>query len=73
MVVAVAVALEYGGGAMALGGGFGRQLKIAVAALGYSCSRRTCNNGIGISIVKAKIYYHNVSISAGKDGERERI
>jgi hypothetical protein len=36
-----AVALEDDGGAAALGGGFGQWLKIAAAALGGSCGRRT--------------------------------
>ena len=49
-----AVALEDDGGTAALGGGFGWQLKIAEAALGGGCGRRTCNNGIGISIVEVK-------------------
>jgi hypothetical protein len=48
------VALEDGGGLLALGGGIGRRLKIAAAALGGGGGRRTCNNGVGISVVKAK-------------------
>jgi hypothetical protein len=47
------VALEDGGGVVSLGGGVGRQLKIA-AALGSGSGRRTCNNGIGISVIKAE-------------------
>ncbi len=62
--------LEEGGGVVALGGGFGQRLKIAVAALGGSCSRRLCNDGIGISIVEAKGYCHKAGVSVGKDGER---
>jgi hypothetical protein len=48
------VALEAGGGAAVLGGGFGQRLKIAAAALGSGGGRRTCNDGINVSIVKAK-------------------
>jgi hypothetical protein len=48
-----AVALEDGSHVAALGGCVGRRLKI-VAALGGNDSRRTCDNGIGVSIVKAK-------------------
>jgi hypothetical protein len=47
------VALKDGGGA-ASGGGIGWQLKIAVAELGGSSDRRTCNNGIGVIIIKVK-------------------
>jgi hypothetical protein len=65
-----AVALEDDGGTAALGGGFGWQLKIAEAALGGGCGRRTCNNGIGISVIKAKGYCQDVSVSVGKDGKR---
>ncbi len=68
-----AVALEDGGGAVVLGGGFGRWLKIAAAALGSGYGRRTCDNGIGITIVKAKGYCHDVGISVGKDGKRGAI
>jgi hypothetical protein len=54
----MAIALEDEGGAVALGGGIGRWLEIAVAALGGGGGRRTCNNGIGIyvgaDVVKAK-------------------
>ncbi len=39
-----------------MGGSFGRQLKIAAMALGGSCSRRTCDDGIGISVIEAKGY-----------------
>jgi hypothetical protein len=50
--------LEDGGGAAALGGGIGRQLKIAAAMLGSRGGRRTCNKGISIDIgsgiIKAK-------------------
>jgi hypothetical protein len=49
-----AVALENCCVAAALGGGIGRQLKIAAAALGGGGNRRTCNDVIGISAVKAK-------------------
>ncbi len=48
------VALEDGGGA-ALGGGIGRRLKIAAAVLGSGGGRRTCNKGIGVSVVEAKV------------------
>jgi hypothetical protein len=48
------VALEDGGDAAALGGGVGRQFKIAAAALGGGGSRRIFNNGVGVSIVEAK-------------------
>ncbi len=51
------MALEDGSGMVALGGGVGCQLKIAVGALGSRGSRRTCNDGInidvGINVVKA--------------------
>jgi hypothetical protein len=50
----VALALEDYGSALALGGGIGRWFKIAVAALGGVGGRRTCNDGIGVSIVEAK-------------------
>jgi hypothetical protein len=70
---AATVALEDDGGAAASGGGFGRRLKIAAAALGGGCGRRTCNDGIGISIIKAKGYYHNVGVSVGKDGQRRCV
>jgi hypothetical protein len=49
-----AVALEDGGSLVALGGGVGWWSKIVVVAFGSGSSRRTCNNGIGISIAKAK-------------------
>jgi hypothetical protein len=49
-----AMALEDGGGMAALGGGVGWWLKIAAAALGGGGGRRTCNDGVGVSIVKAK-------------------
>ncbi len=48
-----AVPLEDGGSVAALQGGIGWWLKIA-AALGGNGSRRTCDNGIGISVIKAK-------------------
>ncbi len=48
------VALEDGSNAVALVGGVGWQFKIAVAALGGNSGRRTCNDGIGISVIKAK-------------------
>ncbi len=69
----MAVALEDGGGAPVLGGGFGLQLKIAVVALGGGCGRRTCNDGIGISVVEAEGYYHNVGLNVSKDGKRGGI
>ncbi len=50
----VAVVLKSGGGAVALGGGIGWRLKIAAAALCGGGSRRTCNDGIGVSIVEAE-------------------
>ncbi len=49
-----ALVLEDGGGVAALGGGIGRQLKITVGLGGGGGGRRTCNNGIGISILEAK-------------------
>jgi hypothetical protein len=49
-----AVALEDGGGVAMLGGGFGWRLKIAAATLGGGCGRKTCNNGVGISVIKAR-------------------
>jgi hypothetical protein len=48
------VVLDDGGGVVALGGGVWRWLKIAVAAMGSGSSRRTCNNGISVRVVKAK-------------------
>ncbi len=48
------VVLEDCGGTLALGGSIGQWLKIASAALGGSGGRRTCNDGVGISVVKAK-------------------
>ncbi len=65
--------MEDGVSAPTLGGGFGLWLKIAAVALGSSCSRRTCNDGIGISIVKAEGYYHNVGVSVSKDGKRGHV
>jgi hypothetical protein len=69
----MAVMVEDVSGLAALGGGIGRWLKIAVAALGSNGSRRTCNDGIGISVIKARAYYYNIGISVSKDGERGRI
>ncbi len=66
----MAVALEDGGGVAALGGGFGRRLKIAAAALGGSYGRRKCDDGIGMSVVEAEGYCHDVCVSDGKDGKR---
>ncbi len=43
----VAVALKDGSSAVALGGGDGRRIKIAAA-------RRTCNDGVGISVAEAE-------------------
>ncbi len=48
------VVLEAGGSAAVLGGGIGQWLKIAAAALGGGSGRRTCIDGIGISVVEAK-------------------
>jgi hypothetical protein len=48
------VALKNGGGAAALGGGGGWRLKIAAAVLGGGGGRRTCDDGIGISVVEAE-------------------
>jgi hypothetical protein len=47
-----AVALEIGSGAAELGGGVGGWLRITAAALGGGGNRRTCNDGIGSSVVK---------------------
>ncbi len=66
----VAVMLEDCGSAAALGGGIEQWFKIAVAASGSGGGRRTCDDGVGVSIVKAKGFYYNVGISIGKDGER---
>jgi hypothetical protein len=52
MAATAAVALKDDAGAVALEGGFGQQLKIAVAALGGGCGRRTCKDGIGVLSVK---------------------
>jgi hypothetical protein len=65
----MAVALEDGRGAAALGGGFGWWLKIAAAALGGGCDRRICSDGINISTVEAKGDYYNISVSVSKDGK----
>jgi hypothetical protein len=48
------VALENGNHTAALGKGIGRQFKIAGAALGGGGGRRTCNNCVTISVIKAK-------------------
>ncbi len=65
-----AVALEDCGSTAALGGDIGRWFKYAVAALGGSGGRRTCKDGIGVSVGKAKGLYYNVGVSVGEDGER---
>ncbi len=65
-----ALALEDDGGTAALEGGFGRRLKIAVVVLGGGCGRRTCNDGISISIIEAEGYCHDVGISIDKNDER---
>jgi hypothetical protein len=62
--------LEDCGGVAALGGGFGWRLKIAAAAFGSGSGRRTCNNGIGISVVEAEGNCHKGGISISKDGKR---
>jgi hypothetical protein len=49
-----AVALKNGCGAAALGGGVWQWLKIAAVALGGNGGRRTCDDGISASVVKAK-------------------
>jgi hypothetical protein len=50
----VTVALEDGSSVAALGGGVGQWFKIAAAMLGGSGGRRTCDEGVGISVVEAK-------------------
>jgi hypothetical protein len=65
-----AVALKDGGGAAARGGGVGWRLKIAVAVLGSSGGKRTCNDGVGISLVKAEGLLYDVRVSIGEDGKR---
>ncbi len=50
----MAVALEDGGSVVALGDGIGRWFKIAAVALGGGGGRRTCNNGIDISVAEAE-------------------
>jgi hypothetical protein len=65
-----AVVLEDGSSMAALGGGIGWRLKIAAAALGGSGGRGTCNDGVGVSIVKAKGLLYNVGINVSKDGKR---
>ncbi len=67
------VALKDCSGTAALGGGIGRLFKIAVAALGRGGSRRTCNDGVGISTVKAEGLYFDIGIGVGKDGERGSV
>ncbi len=48
------MALENGGDAAALGGGVGKRLKKSATALGSGGGgRRTCDDGIGVSIVEA--------------------
>jgi hypothetical protein len=42
--------LEDGSSAVALGGGVGHWLKIAVGALGGGGGRRSCDNGISVDI-----------------------
>jgi hypothetical protein len=49
-----AVALEDGGSEVALGGGVGWRSMIAALALGGGSSRRTCNDGVSISVAEAK-------------------
>ncbi len=49
-----AVALEDGGGGVTLGAGIGLQFKTAVVALGGGVGRRTCDDGVGISVAEAK-------------------
>jgi hypothetical protein len=48
------VALEDGGNAAALGGGIGQRFKIVAAALGGGGRRRSCNNGVCVSNIKAE-------------------
>ncbi len=68
-----AVALENGGGVGALEDGVGWRLKIAVAALGGGGSRRTCNGGVGISVLEAKGLLYNVGVSIGEYGKRGHL
>jgi hypothetical protein len=65
-----AVALEDCGGTAVLGGDAGWWFKIAVTVLGGSGSRRTCDNGVGTSIVEAEGLYYNIGISIGKEGKK---
>ncbi len=51
---AVVALKDHGGGAAALGGVVGRWFEIAAVALGGSGGRRTCDDGIGISVIKAE-------------------
>jgi hypothetical protein len=62
-----AVVLVECSNAAALGSDVGRWFKIAVAGLGGSGGRRACNDGVGISVVKADGLYYNIGISVGKD------
>jgi hypothetical protein len=48
------VALEDGGGMVVLGSGVEQRLKIAAAVFCSGGGRRTCDDGIGISIVEAE-------------------
>jgi hypothetical protein len=41
--------------------------------LGSSGGRRTCDDGIGISVIEAGGLYYDVGISIGKDGKRGRF
>ena len=65
--------MKDGGGAAARGGGVGWRLKIAVAVLGSSGGKRTCNDGVGISLVKAEGLLYDVRVSIGEDGKRRHI
>ncbi len=49
-----AVALGVGSGAAALGGSVEQWLKMVVAVLGGGSGRRTCEDGIGVRVAKAK-------------------
>ncbi len=68
-----AVGLEDCGGAALLGGGIGRWFKIAAAALGSGGSRRTCNNGLGVKVIKAEGFYYDVGVRVSKDSERGHV
>ncbi len=65
--------MEDDGGTAALEGGFGWRLKIAAAALGGGCGRRICDDGIGISIIEAEGYCHDVGVSVDKNGKRGHV